>query len=82
MSEQYNKQAEIASVAEPAELSEDILIGAEAISAFTGWKRRRVFHLAEKGEIPCFKVGGIIHARKSTLIRWIEQMESRSMANG
>ena len=63
-------------------LADDLLIGAGAIGDFTGWSRRRVFHLAEKGELPVFKVGGLLHARKSTLIRWVQDMEAASMKGG
>ena len=63
-------------------LADDLLVGGEAIADFIGWNRRRVFHLAEKGELPIFKIGGVLHARKSTLVRWIEAKEAASIKKG
>ena len=60
-------------------LADDLLIGASSIAEFTGWKRRRVFYLIEKGGLPYFKIGGVVHARKSTLLRWISRMEEETL---
>jgi len=60
--------------------SDDILHGADAIARFVfgdSKHRRKVYYLtgdAKKG-IPYFKIGSLICARKSTLLRWIEQQE-------
>ncbi|KXF78549.1 hypothetical protein ATN84_01790 [Paramesorhizobium deserti] len=59
-------------------LALDILQGAAAIAAYTGFKPRSVYHLAATGAIPTFKVGDIICARKSTLIDWISMQEGRA----
>jgi hypothetical protein len=56
-------------------LANDLLTGAEAIAEFTGWSRRRIFYLHERGNLPAFKVGGRLHARKSTLLAWISSKE-------
>lgn len=59
-------------------LASDILEGAEAISHFlfgSTTKSRRVYRMAEAKELPVFRVGSLICARKSTLVRWIEQQE-------
>jgi hypothetical protein len=58
----------------------DLLTGADAIAAFMGVKPRRVYHLAETLRLPVFRLGATLCARRSTLIRWIEDME-RSAAN-
>lgn len=56
-------------------LHEDILEGAEAIARFMGTTRRRVFHLAEQGLIPTFKLGKRLCARKSSILKHIELLE-------
>lgn len=48
-------------------LGDDLLQGAGAIAEFMNFKVRKVYALHERGEIPTFKVGGVIHARKSEL---------------
>lgn len=48
-------------------LNEDMITGAKAIAAETGLKVRTVYHMAEKGELPAFKLGGILCARRSEL---------------
>lgn len=53
-----------------AEISDDIIVGGANISKFLYGdqkKRRRVYHLAERKELPIFWLGGIMHARKSVL---------------
>lgn len=60
------------------DLSSDILRGADQIALFmfgTTTLRRQVYHLADKGKIPHFRLGAIICARKSTLLQWIENQE-------
>jgi hypothetical protein len=59
----------------------DLLTGAEAIATFMGMKPRRVYHLAETQRLPVFRIGATLCARRSTLVRWIEDME-RSAAAG
>jgi hypothetical protein len=65
-----------------ADLAGDIIEGAEAIAEVL-WgdrkKKRRVYHLAETGELPIFRLGSIIHARKSVLIAHIEAQEAQSI---
>ena len=62
-------------------IAEDLLCGAGSIAAFLfddPKKRRQIYHLAQKGMIPVFRLGATLCARKSRLLRWIEQEESRS----
>jgi hypothetical protein len=65
-----------------AGLAGDIIEGAEAIALLL-WgdvkKKRRVYHLAETGELPIFRLGSIIHARKSVLLAHIEQQERAAL---
>lgn len=53
------------------ELADDLLTGADEIAAFLGAKftERKVYHLAEQGSIPVFRLPGArtLHARKSQL---------------
>lgn len=53
----------------------DLLIGAAAIAKALGVKRRQIYHLIYINEIPTFKIGGNIVARRSTLARWLEEKE-------
>jgi hypothetical protein len=68
----------------PAELclADDLLEGAEAIAKFLYGderKRRKVYHVAESGKLPTFRLGAILCARKSKLLDWIEDQERRSV---
>jgi hypothetical protein len=64
-------------------LGDDLLRGAEAIAEFLFGdrrERRKVYYLASerRGQLPHFRLGAIICARKSTLVRWIEAAEARA----
>jgi hypothetical protein len=62
------------------EFSKDLLRGARAIAEFLcgdGKQRRMVYHLAATSNIPVFKLGSMLCARKSVLIKWIEDQEDR-----
>jgi hypothetical protein len=48
-------------------LASDIVTGAKAIAEETGFKERFVYRAAETGELPIFKVGGMLCARRSEL---------------
>ena len=63
-------------------LGDDILQGAEAIAGFLFGDtrlRRRVYHLtsATRFRVPHFKLGAIVCARRSVLLRWIAEQENR-----
>lgn len=58
-------------------LADDMLQGAEAIGTFMGMEPRQVYH--QRKRLPTFKIGALICARKSTLMRWIEEQEAKSM---
>lgn len=49
------------------ELAEDILAGVPAIARHIGKTERAAYHLIYKHQIPTFRLGGRIHARKSEL---------------
>jgi hypothetical protein len=61
-------------------LAEDLMTGAESIAEFifgdaSEANRRRVYHSADKLGLPCFKMGGTLCARRSTIVAWIERQE-------
>jgi hypothetical protein len=61
-------------------LAADILRGADELAQFLfGNKneRRKVYHLAATSNLPVFKLGSMICARKSILLKWIAEQESR-----
>lgn len=71
---------------EPA-LGDDLITGAEQIARELHWKtkdgrwnRRRVYHVASKGETPIYRVKGLgICARKSALRRFFNTLDERSL---
>lgn len=50
-----------------AQLSQDLLVGADQAAEFTGLSRRTIYHLVEKQEIPFRRVGGRLYFRKTAL---------------
>lgn len=59
----------------------DLLRGAAAIAKFLlndTEQRRTIYHWAEKGVLPAFRLGGRIYARRSTLSSWIAGLEAAS----
>ena len=69
--------------APPPSLGDDLLRGADAIAEFLfgdRTQRRKVYYLTGEATVrmPHFRLGAIICARKSTLLRWIESHEARA----
>ena len=58
----------------------EILDGAEAIANFLSLRKRTIYHLAETGAIPVFRLGSKIMARKSTLLAWMDAQEQAALA--
>jgi hypothetical protein len=63
-------------------LADDLLRGAAEIAQFVFGdpaERRRVYHLAtevkQENRIPVFRLGNLLCARRSTLLRWIAEQE-------
>lgn len=61
-------------------LHDDLMVGADAISEFMfgnaiEGNKRRVYHAADKLGLPCFKMGGSLCARRSTILKWIDEKE-------
>lgn len=72
-------------VSERTIFAEDLLRGAAEISEFfygdsSRANRRRIYHLAEQGKLPAFRMGGILCARQSTLINYVERQERQAIA--
>lgn len=65
--------------------SDDLLEGAEAISAFLYGdreKRRKIYHLAATSRLPVFRLGSVLCSRKSKILEWVEAQEWRSLKDG
>ena len=61
-------------------LADDLLRGADEIAAFifgSRESRRKVYYLAECSRLPVFRLGSLLCARRSVLMRWIAGQESR-----
>ncbi|MBX5010848.1 helix-turn-helix domain-containing protein [Rhizobium lentis] len=58
-----------------AENDGDLLIGAAAIAKFLGITPRQVYRLAYDDVMPHFKLGGSVAARRSTLTKWMIDLE-------
>jgi hypothetical protein len=62
------------------EFAQDLLRGADEIAQFLYGdreQRRKVYHLVATSNLPVFKLGSMICARKSVLLRWIKDQEDR-----
>jgi len=69
---------------EDPEFAKDLLRGARAIAVFLYGcddvqHRRKVYHLKES-KLPTFKLGSIVCARKSVLMKWVIDQEQRHAA--
>lgn len=57
----------------------DPLNGIEPIASFLTMNKRQAYHLHESGEIPTFKLGKKVYARRSTLIKHFAALERVAM---
>jgi hypothetical protein len=67
----------------PLSLAEDLLMGAAAISMFmfgTPDDRRKVYWMAESGQLPVFRLGAVLCARRSSILRVLELHEQSATA--
>ncbi|MBX5175315.1 DNA-binding protein [Rhizobium lentis] len=53
----------------------DILTGHKAIARFLGLSPRQISWHDERGNLPTFRIGRTVAARKSTLLQWIDEQE-------
>lgn len=58
----------------------DLLYGLEAIGEHVGLTARQVEHLVAKGEMPSFKLGRTVCARRSTLAKHFAAQEAAARA--
>ncbi|MEF2555535.1 helix-turn-helix domain-containing protein [Aurantimonas sp. C2-5-R2] len=58
----------------------DLLIGAGGIAKFLGVTARQVYKMTYAGELPHFKIGGSVAARRSSLTRWMGEQETDGRA--
>jgi len=58
----------------------DLLYGLEAIGRAIGLGPRQVQHLHDKAELPTFKMGRTVCARRSTLAQHFAAQEAAAMA--
>lgn len=54
----------------------DLLYGVDAIASHLALTKRQALHLHEKGEIPTFKMGRTVCARRSTLAKHFASQEA------
>jgi hypothetical protein len=60
-------------------LAGDLMIGVKAIAEWLGIAPRKVFYMAETGQLPgLFKIGSKWAGRKSTIQRRITELETQS----
>src|SRR5258708_1074308 len=67
----------------PDSIADDLLEGADAIATFLFGQegsRRKVYYLAECTKLPIFRLGSVLCARKSVLLRWISGQENRVLS--
>jgi hypothetical protein len=53
----------------------DLLIGIDEIAAELGLSHRRAYELCKRQHLPAFKLGGMWHARRSSLLAHFECLE-------
>jgi len=61
---------------EDTDIASDLVFGARAIASVLGMTQRQVYHVTACSQIPTFKIGGTLCARRSTLLAWLERLES------
>jgi hypothetical protein len=65
------------------EFAADMLRGADEIALYLYGdreQRRKVYHLVATSRLPVFKLGSMICARRSVLLKWVENQEERYCA--
>lgn len=64
------------------EQSSDLLTGCDAIAKHLRWTSRQVKHRAASGELPVFRIGRTVCARRSTLAKHFAEQEARALSAG
>ncbi|MEY9168257.1 hypothetical protein ABIE78_006376 [Sinorhizobium fredii] len=60
----------------------DILTGTKAIARFLGMSPRQISWHDEQGNLPTFRIGRTVAARKSTLLQWVQDQEKEQARRG
>lgn len=60
----------------------DLLHGVAAIADHLSMTRKQVYHLHDRGQLPTFKMGRTVCARRSTLAKHFEAQEAAARAAG
>lgn len=61
-------------------LADDLMVGAKPIAKFMGLTERQIFYMAEIRQLPIFKIGNKLAARKSKLRQHLTELESGQAA--
>lgn len=56
----------------------DLLHGVAAIAEHLSMTRKQIYHLHDRGQIPTFKVGRTVCARRSTLAKHFAALEAKA----
>jgi len=62
------------------EFAADMLRGADEIALYlygNREERRKIYHLVRTSKLPVFKLGSMICARRSVLLKWVQTQEER-----
>ena len=65
---------------QPGAMADDLLSGGDEISAFLGVPKRKIYYWAHRANLPVFRIGCQVCARKSRLTAWIEEQEAAHAA--
>lgn len=57
----------------------DLLTGFKAIGEYLGWSYRQAQYRSSIGDLPTFKLGHHVCARRSTLREWAEKVEAKAI---
>ncbi|MEE3154535.1 MAG: DNA-binding protein [Pseudomonadota bacterium] len=60
----------------------DLLYGVNSIAEHLNLTRRQVYHMHDQGQLPTFKQGRIVCARRSTLAKHFEDQERLARKGG
>ena len=62
-------------------VADDLLVGAAEIAEYlfgTPNDRRKIYSLVGSSELPVFRLGATLCARKSRLVEWISRQENKT----
>ncbi|PDT24455.1 DNA-binding protein [Rhizobium hidalgonense] len=58
----------------------EVLTGHKAIARFLGLTPRQVSWHDEQGNMPTFRIGRTVCARKTKLLQWLDELEEQAKA--